>query len=64
MTRKKVMLKNNTHGTEIFEVENSIETKTTEILELNKKEFLDFILDTIYMKESYSKMFFLDSVRK
>ena len=58
MTRKKVMLKNNTHGTEIFEVENSIETKTAEILELNKKEFLDFILDTIYRKESYSKMFF------
>ena len=45
------MLKNNTHSAEIFEVENSIETKTAEILELSKKEFLDFILDTIYMKE-------------
>lgn len=57
MTRKKVMLKNNTHGTEIFEVENSIETKTVEILELNREEFLDFILDTIYLKETYSKMY-------
>ena len=57
MTRKKVMLKNNTHSTEIFEVENSIETKKTEILELSREEFLDFILDTIYLKETYSKMF-------
>ena len=51
MTRKKVMLKNNTHGTEIFEVENSIETKTAEILELSKKEFLDFLKKAKKQKE-------------
>lgn len=51
------MLKNNSKRTRIFEVENSIKSKETEVLKMTKKEFLDYLLDTIDMKKRYDSIY-------
>lgn len=51
------MLKNNNKRTRIFEVENSIKSNETEILKMTKKEFLNYLVETINMKKKYDSMY-------